>query len=290
LLIGLAALLTAVWAIRRELQQVPLSEVQGALAAIPPAAIAAAAVFTLLSFACLAVVEWYALRFRGSPRPFRNMVVRSAGANSLSSLIGFGLASGTAVRLKFYESAKLSAKDVAGLVVLYLAAIYFSGLVALGCSALLAIGPIAAALSLPTPLIAAASLILVTPAALWFTSYRRRRTAPSRRGRALALAAGLGDWVFSGAALFVLTSDTASNFPAFMAIFCLGALVGSAVGVPGAIGVLEATLLTLRAKALMHQTAAALIAYRLIYFVAPALLTLACLGVRQLLRVRRLWN
>lgn len=113
---------------------------------------------------------------------------------------------------------------------------------------------------------------------------RPRRGRVRIHDRLAALGAGLGDWVFFGSALFVLTSASLGDFPAFLAVFCLGSLLGGLTGVPGGIGVLEATVLGLHVGSLTHVTVAALILYRFIYFLGPAVLSLAGLAAHRLFR------
>jgi phosphatidylglycerol lysyltransferase len=280
------ALVAAAWLAQRELKKVTLSDVLHALAATPALAIGLAVLFTALSYACLAVVEWQALKLVSRPQPFWRTFVASLASNALSIVIGFGLVSGTAVRLRTYAFAKLRPADVARLVFVFSAATFLSGVVAGGLS----LAP-HAALAASSPhgwLLVAGVLALIAPAALWFRLFRRRRP---KRGltaldRAAALAAGLGDWVFSGAALFILESRDLAAFPSFLSVFCLGSLMGSLAGVPGGIGVLEVTVLGLHAKAHVHQSAAALILYRVIYLAGPFLLALAGLAAAQLARLR----
>jgi len=86
---------------------------------------------------------------------------------------------------------------------------------------------------------ALAAGVLVASAALWFVLFRHGRPGAGRSGdadRAAALCAGVGDWVFSGAALFVLTSDHLSAFPAFLAVFCWARCSEPLAGVPAAWG------------------------------------------------------
>jgi hypothetical protein len=83
-------------------------------------------------------------------------------------------------------------------------------------------------------------------------------------------------------ALFSVSGRDLADFPAFLAMFCLGSLIGSLSGVPIGLGVLEATMLSLRFDAQVHETAAALIVYRAVYFAGPALLAAIALGGMQL--------
>ena len=100
--------------------------------------------------------------------------------------------------------------------------------------------------------------------------------------------------MFSGAGLFVLSRFVLSPnelgaFSSFMAVFCLGSLVGSVSGVPGGLGVLDAVMLRLQTgRHHVHETAAALILYRVIYFLGPLALTLAGEAASQGVSVARL--
>jgi uncharacterized membrane protein YbhN (UPF0104 family) len=59
-----------------------------------------------------------------------------------------------------------------------------------------------------------------------------------------------------------------------MSVFCLGSLIGSVSGVPGGLGILEAVMLGLQTRRHhVHETAAALILYRAIYFLGPLVVT-----------------
>jgi uncharacterized membrane protein YbhN (UPF0104 family) len=278
----LAILAAAAWLIRAELRDVSFSDVLEAVGRTPRFAPPLSALFTLASYACLAVVEALALAFIGKPQPPLRVAGASAAANALSIAMGFGLASGTAVRLRTYAFAHLNAGTVAKLVLVLSAGSYMSGLAMLGLCVLLSPGTIVRALGWPAPLVIAVALLLLSPAGLWFVLLRRRRPNLDARRRAIALLASLaGSWAFNGAALFVLSPHRLEDFPPFLASFCFGGLLGSAMGVPGDLGVLDASVLSLKTLGAAHQSAAALILYRLIYLVAPLAAATTVLGVRQ---------
>ena len=77
-----------------------------------------------------------------------------------------------------------------------------------------------------------------------------------------------------------LEEHPAADLAPFLAGFCLGSLIGSLAGIPGGVGVLEATVLRYGGGA-AHETAAALILYRAIYFLGPLAITAAGLVVEQ---------
>ena len=211
-------------------------------------------------------------------------------ANALSSLVGFGPASSTALRIKLYGSTLATPAEIAQLVVLYTAATYLAGIVSLGLCVAAAVTPIAAAVRLPPSAMGLVATGLMAPAALWFVLFRRSRRgrpAPDLIARSTALGAGVGDWIFSGAALFVLTSAAPAAFPAFLAVFCLGSLLGGLAGVPGGVGVLEATVLGLHVGSLPHASVAALILYRAVYLLGPAVVAVVGLSGRRLVGALR---
>jgi phosphatidylglycerol lysyltransferase len=292
--LALIAVAVALWLVRDQLQQISLSALLAALRATPPFSIALSALFTGLSFACLGVVEWQALKIVGRPQAPWRVAVASFASNAISIVMGFGVVSGTAVRLRTYAFAKLKATEIGRLVVLVQVATVLSGIVALGAS-LLRWLPRALERSSDGWLILARDVALLAPIALWFVLFRApgSEAHPSRTvlDRFVALAAGLGDWVFSGAALFVLSRFVVSPhdigaFDSFMTVFCLGSLIGSISGVPGGLGILEAVMLAFQTRRHhAHETAAALILYRAIYFLGPLLVTVLAASV---LRARRL--
>jgi uncharacterized membrane protein YbhN (UPF0104 family) len=107
---------------------------------------------------------------------------------------------------------------------------------------------------------------------------RRTVTTSQRLG---ALAASAGDWIFSGAALFIVSGRGLADLPTFLAVFCLGSLIGSLAGIPTGLGVLDAAMLTLQGGGRLHETAAGLIVYRAVYYAGPALCAALTMGLLQ---------
>lgn len=282
------ALAAASWVIWIELRETQPSAIIATLKAASPWMIALASACTLTSHACLAAVEWRAWRLIGRPQPLIDTAWRSFTANALSSLAGLGPASGTALRIKLYASTSASPAQIARLVVLYTAATYLAGIVSLGLSIAGAAGPISTATHAPAWATALVATGMMAPAALWFVLFRKPRSGrvpPGTTDRLAALGAGIGDWIFSGAALFVLTTAAPSSFPAFLAVFCLGSLLGGLAGVPGGVGVLEATVMGLHVGSLPHATVAALILYRAIYLLGPAVIAVVGLIGRRAVKL-----
>lgn len=282
-LFAMTILAAALWIIWREIRDTPPEQIVTALTSIPGSALGSALALTLVSYACLASTEVLLVEAMGFKVSRLRSALTSVSAFAASNSLGFSLASQGAVRLRGYAPADLSHSQIARLTLAVSLAVSLSGVVAAGLA--LAAAPLvfAHALHRPVLVIGAVALLLLTPAALWILAFRRTGPAwigggtaspPDARRRGLAMGAGLGDWLASGAALFVLLPQpTLAGFAIFLVVFVLGSLVSAASGVPGGLGVFEAVVISLTSLVTqMHETAAALLVYRLIYSLGPALL------------------
>lgn len=278
---AIIVIFVAVWIAGRELRALEPAALLYALKSLPATALVACGGLTLASYACLAIQEGYGLAVFRRRLPRWRIVTNATIANALSSVIGFGLASGPIVRLRLYRRAGLPNGTIAQLAWLMSLATYLSGLATLGASVIFRPGPVAAALHSSLPLTVVTAAALLAPAILWLAPIRREQRTLTTAQRAAAVIASIADWVFSGAALFSVSGRDLADFPTFLAVFCLGSLIGSLSGVPIGLGVLEATMLSLRFDAQVPETAAALIVYRAIYFAGPALVSAIALGVLQ---------
>ncbi|AYG94955.1 UPF0104 family protein [Brevundimonas naejangsanensis] len=293
----MAVLSGAAWILWREVRNTSPELIASALAGIPGWALATALALTAVSYGCLAVTEVIVARACGFAVPARRSALVAVAAFAASNSLGFSLASQGAVRLRGYGPAGLSRGQVARLTLVASLAVTLSGVVAAGLT--LAVAPLVFAHALGRPVLAveAVALLLTAPAALWLAAFRPRGpvwlgggspTPPSRRSRGIAMAAGLGDWAASGGALFVLLPQpTLTGLAIFLVVFVLGSLVSAASGVPGGIGVFEAVVISLTPLvAQTHETAAALVAYRLIYSLGPAALVIVAFLSLKAARLR----
>ena len=290
-LLAIAIPVIAILLIRGELGSVRLADIGHAIAATPPWALGLSVGFAAATYLCAAFVEWNALKIIGRPLPLGRTLLAASGASALSIAMGFGLASGTATRLRFYAFARLNAADAAKITALVSAALYLSGMIVLGLSGFGGPSVIGAILHWPRWGVAALSCALLLALPAWFLALKRWGGPDYRslglRGRVLVLAAALGNWLFQGAAMFALSAHNITDFPSVLAAFSLGSLIGSALGVPADLGVLEATVLGSRALGAAHQTVAALVLYRLIFQLAPLILSTSAMMLRPMAKAAR---
>lgn len=279
----------AVLLLRHELRTTTIDEIVQAFRRTPFVDVLGAIVCTALSYGCLAASEWWALATVGLRLDRRRILLVSFVAYALSNGLGFSLATGGAARVRLYRVWGVGAAEIAAVTILAGVAVTLSGLVAAGMAVML-IPHIPVGLGI-------AAVALLTPAWLWLGRLPRqvrflpgvRLVSPPLKQRAWALLGGILDWVFSGLALLLLMPGLEPQVIApFLATFVLGSVVSAASGVPGGIGVFEAVVLGLSSEfAVPHETAAALLLYRLIYAIGPLTVALGYLGARPLLERHR---
>jgi len=273
----------ALWLLRHELQQTSPQQILADFRAIPLWRIVLAIIATVLSYIYLGASEWWALEMIGKKLATWRILLVTVVAYTMSNGLGFSLATGGAARVRFYRQWGFKGTEIAAVTLLAGIAVTLSGFVTVGI-ALQMIHGVPFSLHL-------IGLVMLVPAWLWLGHLPKRvkflpgveLLHPPLRTRVLALSGAVLDWVFSGLALLLLMPFQHGNHIApFIAVFVLGSVLSAASGVPAGIGVFEAVVLTLsRHFALPHQTAAALVLYRLMYAIGPLCLTASGLAIAQ---------
>lgn len=298
-LAGILVLLLAFWALSATLREIRLSDVQAAFATIKLPRWLAAAGLTTLSFACLIVFDVAALRTLGL-RLASGVAARSAVTSyAISNLLGLPLLTGGSVRLNFYAREGLSEGDVVRVVTLA-GFTFWLGLIAVAAvtlplqSADVAIG----GTTWPALLRWGAPLLLVVAVA-WYIRWTARAPRslalgairlplPGPRLTLAQLAAAALDITFAAAVIFILSpSLTAADFPHLLAAYALALAAAVLSQAPGGLGVFEAMMFLLLPEMPKTELAAALLGYRLIYFLLPFVIALAYLAKREGERLHR---
>ncbi|MBB6504110.1 phosphatidylglycerol lysyltransferase [Sphingomonas endophytica] len=295
-LIGLG--FAAMQQLTRELH---FSHIRAALHALTPWQIAASLLFTALSYLTLTGYDVLALRIIGRPLPWRVAALASFTSYTLSHNLGLSLLTGGSARYRIYTAAGLDGPDVARVIGIA-SATFWSGVVTVASVALLARGgPIElAGVAIPAAVshaIAATILVLIAavimlcgnacgPLRLWRLSV----PLPTIPQALAQITLAVLDTGTAAAALFVLVHGAApALLPAFILAYALGIVAAVLAHVPGGIGVFEAVVLAVlpgdRSIAF-----AALIAYRVIYYLLPLAVAVAILAWREGLRRRHLLN
>jgi phosphatidylglycerol lysyltransferase len=290
--LGLLLFVAALFAIHRALSEHSFREIAGRLGEIPRGAVLRALLLSALGYLALTGYDALALRHIGRSLPYRRTALASFTNYAFSHNLGFPLLTGGSVRYRLYSSWGLAPVEVATVVVFASATFWLGFALLAGAACLAEPAALAATLHLSPSSLPLLGGALLAAAAAYLLLCLRGGTV-RLRGRefalpspATALAQALlssADWSLAAAVLFVLLPpDLPLSFPAFLGAFLLAQVAGVASGVPGGLGVFEGALLLLLRGAAPAHLAAALLAYRVAYYLLPLFLAALLLGLHEL--------
>ncbi|MFT0548444.1 bifunctional lysylphosphatidylglycerol flippase/synthetase MprF [Allopusillimonas ginsengisoli] len=293
LLIGLIVFGVALWFIHRELAHFDVRTILRQIAAIPVQTIMLAAAATASSYLALTVFDWLALSWIGHRFAYRRIALASFASYTLAHNVGFGMLSGGAVRYKLYGSWGLSVTEIAQIIG------FVTLTTALGMSTILGMAAIGegerlmALIGLPHWFGTAFGIILLLLPLAWLLlsglnvgslSWRKHVVSVPH----LPIAAGqvvisILDNGFAAITLYVLLPDSIGfGLLGFLGLFVVANTVGIISHVPGGIGVFDATILLAVSHDASGSTVAALVAYRVIYYLLPLAIAGLLIAARTL--------
>lgn len=252
---------------------------------------------TALSFLALIGRDIGALRYAGAAVPVPALLVGSFCGSALGNAVGFGALAGGAVRYRTYGSFGVTPEQVARMM-LFITVGFGVGLAAytainmiLGApavSGMIGRSPATVRLLGGAILVAVLGLLVRCPShpASARDGASRLASLPDAPLAMVQLVLTGVDLIGAAAALWVLLPVGRVDFATFSAVFSVATALGVISHVPGGIGVFEAVVVF----ALGHQVspshiAAALLAYRGIYFLLPLLLAAAVLAAFEMWRL-----
>ena len=281
----------------RIVNQYHWSDIRQAMADVSWDRIARGAMFAVASYFCLTWSDWLALRCIERPLAYWKAALASFCSLSIGHNVGFaGLSSG-AVRYRFYSRWGLGFEDVAKLVV-YCGITVAMGLVTVaGLSLLLNPALVARLVGAGHVVVRMMGLaLLMLPAAyIGLTRFRmsislfgRTVRLPSAWLAASQVGVGTVNYLCVAACVHQLLGGAATiGYPDVAAAYVLAHTGMIASHVPGGLGVLESIVLSLLPGA---SVLAALLMFRVLYFLAPMAFGLALLGLSEVvLKPRQEW-
>lgn len=293
----LALFAAALVALRHEIAGVHRADVVRALRSYRWPHVTFALICTAASFLTLGAMELVATRAAGddAPRamPRRVSFATAFVAHAFSQSIGLALLTGAAVRLRAYGrygvDARAVARTTATVIGAMMLALVSLGVVALaGAPSMLRVRQLAL---FGWGMRAAVAAIVVSVVVLLYRARRRVSLPPLHIVPALVALSTI-DWLLTGAvvAAFVPATSLASYVDIFRA-FVVANAAGMASQVPGGAGVLDVTLISLLAPSVPTTTrgtlAAALVAYRVTYYLVPLCAATIAAALGEMRRVRR---
>ncbi|MDP5279495.1 bifunctional lysylphosphatidylglycerol flippase/synthetase MprF [Sphingomonas sp. DG1-23] len=286
---------TALEALTREIRY---ADVRAAVRALSVRQGLLALALTAGSYLALTFYDVLALRVIGRPLPWRTAALASFTSYTLSHNLGLSLLTGGSARYRIYTAAGLDGIDVARVIALA-GATFWTGVVTVAGVALLShSGDVAiAGLRLGAAQAHLAGLLILLLIAGLIVTVRVARPSLSLLGvpvpvpNAPQLAGQIGiallDILCASAALLVLIPGAGpALLPGFVLAYALAIVATVLTHVPGGIGVFEAVVLAM-VPGDRATLFAALIAYRLIYYLLPLGVAVVLLAWNEGRRHRR---
>jgi glycosyltransferase 2 family protein len=292
---SLAIFLLSIFVLARVLANLDIGALRAAIAATSAEQIAGAALLACISYLALTGYDALALRQIKARVRYRITALGSFTSYAISFTLGFPLITGGTVRYWIYSRAGLSAAKVASLTVI--AGVTFW----LGMAFVVGVCLVARADAISyidqlkwevNALIGAGVLLAIALYVGWVALSERRVRLQGFRlelpGALVTLgqmSLGVADLCAAAGVLYVLLpAHTPIDFPTFAATYVFAAILGIVSHAPGGIGVFEATMLKFVPAPSEEKMIAALLLFRIIYYLVPFVLALALLGANEALR------
>jgi uncharacterized membrane protein YbhN (UPF0104 family) len=288
-LVAIALSAAAAWILYQQFKSVSLQSVYSAVMNQSPIRMGLALALTAVSFAALGSFDVFALRV-AAPRigGWRTAALAGATSHAISNMLGFHAVTATAIRYRVYSLIGLKPSDVARIVSLSAAAL------ALGFATMLAaaflLGPFIHQPLGQTDWLSVAGGVALFSAlgVLFFWLSRSPRTLaifsfrialPPARLAMLQMAVGAVESAASIGVLYVLLpTDLAPPFATFSIAMIFAVLLGVASHAPAALGAFDAAIVAIVGGTARADLLAALLLYRLAYYVVPFVFSLIALA------------
>jgi hypothetical protein len=298
-IVGLSAVALASWLLLRELKGISLADVETAISAISPPRWALAVVAAGLAYAALACYDQIGLAHLGRRLNGRFVGLVSFCAYSLAHNVGATVFSGGLARYRAYSTKGLGVAEV-GALVAFCAFTFALGVTSLGGLTLLLHPDLArryvaapdwagrlvglALLGVPS-LYAIGSLLRFAP--LRIRSFELVYPRPSVAARQL-LVAPLDLIGGAGIIYFALPGAANPGFAVVLGVYVASFVLALVSHAPGGLGVLEYSFLKGMPDAPAADVLAALLVFRLLYFILPLMFSLIAILVFERGRIGEL--
>lgn len=294
-LVSLTIIGVACYVLYHMLRGLDFDELIGALKAKPSRNIVLAMLFVAAGYFTLTFYDLFALHTIGRyDVPYRVAALAGFTSYSVGHNVGASALTGGAVRYRVYSAWGLNAVDVAK--ICFVAGLTFW----LGNAAVLGLGvsyhPEAAAQIDHLPVWfnqVAAFIVLAVLAAYVAWVWVKPRvvgrgqwtvTLPGGPLTLLQIAIGIIDLGFCALAMYMLTPDTPhTDFVTIAVIFVSATLLGFASHSPGGLGVFDAAMLVGLWQFDKEELLAGMLLFRVLYYIAPFVLSLLILGAREII-------
>jgi uncharacterized membrane protein YbhN (UPF0104 family) len=294
-LLSLTIIAVAAVALFRTLRHIRVAKVIDAMLAAHASDLVWAALFVAGGYLTLTFYDLFALRTIGWAKiPYRVAMLASFTSYAIGHNVGASVLTGGAVRYRIYSAWGLDALAVTKLCFVAGLTFWLGNATVLGLGIVYAPDAASAIDQLPAWLNRALALVILLVLASYIAWVWRRPRIIGRRGwqvtlpggplTLLQIGIGIVDLACCALAMFMLLPvEPNIGFVTLAVIFVAATLLGFASHAPGGIGVFDATMLVALWQFDKPQLLAGLLLFRLLYYVAPFVLSLLILGGRELL-------
>ena len=254
-----------------------------------------AGLFVAAGYLTLTFYDLFALRTIGHPEiPYRVAALAGFTSYAVGHNVGASVFSGGAVRYRVYSSWGLSVVEVTKICFVAGLTFWLGNATVLGLGILQAPQAASAFDHLPqwsNRLFAIVLLALLGAYVAWVWVKPRvigrdgwQLTLPGGPLTLIQIAIGIVDLGCCAAAMYMLVPDEPNlGFVTVAVIFVAATLLGFASHAPGGLGVFDAAMMIALWQFDKEDLLAGLLLFRLLYYIIPFMISLAILGVRELL-------
>nr|WP_245581921.1 bifunctional lysylphosphatidylglycerol flippase/synthetase MprF [Phyllobacterium phragmitis] len=280
---GIAIALLALLVLENLLQHTSRAQTVAAIENISLRAMGLALLFTIISYAAVALYDVVAVDTIAPGRiPHRISAIAGAAGYAISNALGFSLLTGGALRYRIYAAEGISLVDIGRIVGTSWFAIWFAFIIMIGAAMLIdpADVPWLSAIDRRADLFAGGIILGGIGWLIYWLSKGDRSLQisqftvrlPTSRGALIQIAAGLVDVTAAAATLYMLMPDgVIQSFAVFALVYVIAVILGVASHAPGGLGAFEATIIAGLGLGGKPEAIAGLVIYRLIYTVLPLL-------------------
>ncbi len=295
-LVGLVLFTIALLVLRHALRGHHYHDIMLQLRSIPSPRIAAALLFTLLSYFALTLYDMLALRYIKHPIAYPKVAFTSFVTYSMSHNLGFSLFTGGSIRLRLYSAWGLSTLEISYLMTFGVITFWLGYLTSGAATFLLRPLAIPPQITLPFESTFPIGLVFLTILGFYFVwvLYIKRPVnirgwkfeIPSSWITGSQVGVGVFDWLMASMALYLLLpADAGFTYDRVLGIYLLSQIAGLASNVPGGLGVFETVFILLAgSQAPADALVGSLLAYRLVYYLIPLFTAAISLAVYEFIR------
>jgi len=279
--ISLIIVCAALWVMNNTLKSIQISDVIDQLKEISAASLILALLITCVSYLIVTGYDVVALDHVRRRVPYSRAALSAFLASTFGNNIGFAILTGTSIRYRVYSQVGLSAMDIAGVSTMCALTTTLGMSVIFAVAMVLQTGDVATT-GIPIPpaylRFVGASVLAVIIGYLIVSSLRplsiRAKSwslrLPNSKTTILQILLATTNLSLVATLIYVLLPDgTDVSYIAFLSVFALALIAGSASNVPGGIGVFESVILVGLPEIPPAALLGSILLFRCIYYLSP---------------------